>query len=192
MSHTRPLLGVFLILLLAATAWGQQAAPERGTLGRITGVEAPNTEFDLSQNTGHFWGEKGRPVVLTTTDGRITAMDMVGQYGKPQPGARTTIVKVDASGGVTVDGEYIASDGVRRLIRATAERASYSVTDRTVALAGSVKGTVVEPDRGRTVNLDSSRATIDLGNNMVRLSEVKLVFEEEESPAAPAPAPAAK
>jgi len=166
-------------LLLASAAPCLAQPPAAASTKRTLQVVAPKFELDEPKNAAHLWGG----VTLTTAEGTMTARDMVVTYGK----SFSEVVSVLATGDVKLKADYKGTDQVRRLINASSNRGSYDAAARKVTLSGNVRGKLVEPDRNRSVDLDSAEATILLRENRILLSEVKLVFEEVE-PQPPAPA----
>jgi len=166
------------VALAQVTAPPASPAPARRTV-RIIG----NVDYSGATNSARFTGSGGKPVTVITTEGTLTAREMTVHF-TPRSNNPT---RIEASGNVTLDADYTGTDQVRRLVKASGERATYDLEARKVVLDGNVRGTLREPARDRVVDLTSAQAALYLREDRIVLTQVEMVFEEP-APAKPVPA----
>jgi lipopolysaccharide export system protein LptA len=120
---------------------------------------------------------------LTTNEGSISSNEMTAHLGKGN-----AIESADARGAVKMDFQYADKEGVERVMQASADRATYTSTDRTVQLVGHVTAVIKEPANQRTLNMTADEITFWVDENRLRIQPAELVFTEivtqKEQPAA--------
>jgi len=166
------LLIVALMLLMCAAA-----PPEKAQ--RTVELEAPviEREPDPKVPGGEIWKASGG-VTLTTPDVNIKADSMIANVGKDR-----TMEQVRAVGGVVIKGSRKTADGIEQRLNATCNEAIYFMSEERLLLSGNVRGTVVEVERERTVELTSDKAHLWLREDRMMFERAKVKFTEPEKPA---------
>jgi len=175
------LIAAVIALVAASCACAQQHEQKQVRKIVATGAQA---EIDESKHLVLLTGG----AKLTTDEGTISSREIRARLGEGD-----SIETAEAEGDVKLDLRYTTKEEVARQMQATADRAIYNTTERTVQLIGRVIAKLQEPARQRTLDISADEVTFWIDESRLLIRPADLVFTEAvagkpETETAPAPA----
>jgi len=174
MASARCLVVVSVVLIAVSATCALTQADREQRKVVATGAVA---DLDQANRTVVFSGG----AKLTTNEGSISAREIEARLGEGD-----TIEMAEARGGVKMSFHYTSKDGVERTTEATADRAVYDATERTVQLLGDVIAQLREPAHKRTLDLSADEVMFWIDESRLRIRPARLVFTEMVKPEAEA------